>query len=35
VFIPQKVADRLRDYAIEVCKSPGDRISQFPMKLPG
>jgi integrase len=29
VFIPQKVAERLRDYAIEVCKSSEDRI--FPI----
>ena len=29
VFIPQKVADRLRDYAIRICKSPDDRI--FPI----
>ena len=29
VFIPQKVADRLRDYAIKTCKSPDDRI--FPI----
>jgi len=29
VFIPQKVADRLRGYAIEMCKSPADRI--FPI----
>jgi integrase/recombinase XerD len=29
VFIPQKVADRLRDYAIQTCKSPEDRI--FPV----
>jgi integrase len=29
VFIPQKVADRLRDYAILTCKSPEDRI--FPI----
>ena len=27
VFIPQKVADRLRDYAIQTCKSLDDRIS--------
>jgi len=31
VFIPQKVADRLREYALEVCKSPDDRI--FPISL--
>ena len=29
VFIPQKVADRLRDYAKQVCKNPEDRI--FPI----
>ena len=29
VFIPQKVADRLRDYALHVCNAPGDRI--FPI----
>ena len=29
VFIPQKVADRLRDYAHEVCKKNEDRI--FPI----
>ena len=29
VFIPQKVADRLREYALEVCNSPNDRI--FPI----
>ena len=29
VFIPQKVADRLRDYATKKCKSPLDRI--FPI----
>lgn len=29
VFIPQKVGDRLREYALEVCKSPDDRI--FPI----
>ena len=29
VFIPQKVADRLRDYATKKCKSPQDRI--FPI----
>ena len=29
VFIPQKVADRLREYAMQVCKEPGDRI--FPI----
>ena len=29
VFIPQKVADRLRDYAIKNCKEPDDRI--FPI----
>jgi len=27
VFIPQKVADRFCEYALEVFKSPGDRIS--------
>ncbi|XPS84829.1 integrase family protein [Desulfosarcina variabilis str. Montpellier] len=26
VFIPQKVADRLREYALQVCNAPGDRI---------
>ena len=26
VFIPQKVADRLRDYATKKCKTPQDRI---------
>jgi integrase len=29
VFIPQKVADRLRDYAIKTCKGPDDRV--FPI----
>jgi integrase/recombinase XerD len=29
IFIPQKVADRLRDYAHQVCKKPEDRI--FPI----
>ena len=29
VFIPQKVADRLRDYATQICRSPLDRI--FPI----
>jgi integrase len=29
VFIPQKVADRLREYAMQVCESPEDRI--FPI----
>nr|WP_231714283.1 site-specific integrase [Desulfosarcina ovata] len=29
VFIPQKVAERLRDYAHQVCKNPEDRI--FPI----
>ena len=29
VFIPQKVADRLRDYATKNCKTPQDRI--FPI----
>ena len=29
VFIPQKVADRLREYALEVCKSPDDPV--FPI----
>ena len=29
VFIPQKVADWLRDYALLVCNSPSDRI--FPI----
>jgi integrase len=29
VFIPQKVADRLREYALQVCNGPGDRI--FPI----
>ncbi len=33
VFIPQKVADRLRECAIEVCKSPDDRI--FPISNEG
>ena len=33
VFIPQKVADRLREYALEVCKSPDDRI--FPISYEG
>ncbi len=32
-FIPQKVADRLREYALEVCKSPDDRI--FPISYAG
>jgi integrase/recombinase XerD len=29
VFIPQKVADRLREYALQVCNEPSDRI--FPI----
>lgn len=29
VFIPQKVADRLRNYAAQACTGPGDRI--FPI----
>ena len=29
VFIPQKVADRLREYARQICKNPYDRI--FPI----
>jgi hypothetical protein len=29
VFIPQKVADSLREYATKVCESPEDRI--FPI----
>ena len=29
VFIPQKVSDRLREYAIQVCHSPKDRV--FPI----
>ena len=29
MFIPQKVADRLRDYATKKCKGPHDRI--FPI----
>ena len=29
VFIPQKVSDRLREYAIQVCHSPNDRV--FPI----
>ena len=29
VFIPQKVADRLREYALQVCNDPSDRI--FPI----
>ena len=29
VFIPQKVSDRLREYAIHVCHSPNDRV--FPI----
>lgn len=29
VFIPQKVADRLREYARQKCKNPNDRI--FPI----
>jgi integrase/recombinase XerD len=29
VFIPQKIADSLRDYAHQVCKDPKDRI--FPI----
>lgn len=33
VFIPQKVADRLREYALEACKSPNDRI--FPISYEG
>lgn len=33
VFIPQKVADRLREYAHTVCKNPDDRI--FPISYEG
>ena len=33
VFIPRKVADRLREYAFEVCKSPDERI--FPISSEG
>ena len=33
VFIPQEVANRLREYALEVCKSPEDRI--FPISYEG
>ena len=33
VFIPQKVADRLREYALEVCKDPDDPI--FPISYEG
>jgi integrase len=33
VFIAQKVVDRLREYALEVCKSPDDRI--FPISYEG
>jgi integrase len=33
VFIPQKVADRLRDCSLEVCKNPEDRI--FPVSYEG
>ncbi len=33
VFIPQKVADRLREYALEVCKRPDDQI--FPISYEG
>ena len=29
MFIPQKVADRLREYALQVCSAPSDRI--FPI----
>ncbi len=29
VFIPQKVADRLRAYAVDKCQTPNDRI--FPI----
>ena len=29
VFIPQKVADRLREYSLQVCNAPNDRI--FPI----
>jgi hypothetical protein len=29
VFIPQKVADRLREYALQVCNASSDRI--FPI----
>ena len=29
VFIPQKVADRIREYALQVCNEPSDRI--FPI----
>jgi integrase/recombinase XerD len=29
VFIPQKVADRLREYELQVCNAPSDRI--FPI----
>ena len=33
VSIPQKVADRLREYALEVCESPDDRF--FPISYEG
>ena len=26
VFIPQKVADRLREYALQVCNASNDRV---------
>ncbi len=30
VFIPQKVADRLREYAFQVCNAPNDRVFPIP-----
>ena len=34
VFIPQKVADRLREYAMHTCSGQMTAYSRFPMKLP-
>jgi integrase len=35
VFIPQKVADRLRECATNRCKTGEDRIFRFSMRLRG
>ena len=34
-FSFRSVADRLREYTLEVCKRPDDRIFRFPKKVPG
>jgi integrase len=35
VFIPQKVADRLRDYATKKCKDRMNGFFRFSMRQPG